>query len=105
MDVLTGIGMGIWFAALFARALGRIPFHKTSGCYAIACGLWSIDDIRTGAQMAAVVTAAACAAFAYLWWTGGGGRQYSPPSSFPAPQVPGRAPHRPATHLSPFSAF
>ena len=73
MDLLTGIGMAIWFAAVFARAFGRIAYHQASGFYAAAYGLWSLNDIRIGAHIAAVVSAAMCAFFAYGWWRGGGG--------------------------------
>lgn len=72
MDPLTGIGLGMWFAALLARAIGRLRQHEVCGIYAICSVLFSVDAIRAGDQFGAVLNAAVGAFMAYCWWTGGG---------------------------------
>ncbi len=58
---------------LVALFSGRAPRSRVAGLLALAEALYTLDDIRAGRWLAALVDAAVCAYLAHLWWTGGGG--------------------------------
>jgi len=73
MDPLTSAGLALFvcgWAGLLARRLRR---HHANGLFAIAEGLFCIDDIRLNDPLGTVFCAACCALYAYWWWHGGGG--------------------------------
>ena len=91
--ILSSAALAIFLCALAAFLSRRIGLKTYNGAAAIANGMCTVANVIAGSRGSAMFSAGCTALCAFLWWTSGGA-WYSPPSSFSAAQVHGRAPYR-----------
>jgi hypothetical protein len=73
MHMLTAMALAILVGALAGLLTKRIPLHRVCGLLGVSNGLISIQSIREGHVLVALLHGAVCAGCFYAWWHGGGG--------------------------------
>lgn len=73
MSVLTAMAVALMVCGVTGHLTRRIPRYRGLGLVGIAEGLLSIQSIREGDWLRALLLGAVCAVCLYGWWRGGGG--------------------------------